>query len=131
MVSLNFSDRRPVLYSMQTEKFHDIVSNKHGLNIVHWAIELKLNFSMELPKGPYPPGLCMADRALLAGYLRIIDSHWNLEGDMSNLVVSTVPAEDLAPTGARASADTVMTKVRSRMYTIINKICMKEQSMNF
>ena len=33
---------------MQTEKFHDIVSNKHGLNIVHWAIELKLYFSMEL-----------------------------------------------------------------------------------
>ena len=37
------------------------------------SIILPLQFDGILPKGPYPPCLCMADRALLAGYPRIKD----------------------------------------------------------
>ena len=34
---------------------------------------------------------------------------------MCNLIVSTVPADALAPLGARASADTMMVKISSHM----------------
>ena len=53
-----------------------------------------------LPKGPYPPCLCMADRALLAGYPPIMIFHFS---------VSTVP-------GTRTSADTVMTNLLSHTF---------------
>ena len=46
----------------------------------------------------------------------IIDSHLNSEENTSSFTVSTVPADTLAPTGARASAGTVLTKVRSHFY---------------
>ena len=36
---------------------------------------------------------------------------------MSNSVVITVPADGLAPSGARPSADTVMTKAGLHLYT--------------
>ena len=39
-----------------------------------------------------------------------------LEKDIFDLIVNTVPADDLAPTGARACAGTVLTKVRTHMY---------------
>ena len=47
-----------------------------------------------------------------------IDSHTILEEDrhMSRLIVITVSADDLAPTGARVSAGAVMTKVAYHMY---------------
>ena len=48
------------------------------------------------------------------------DIQQNLEKNMSNFVVSTVPADDLAPTGARASAGTVMTKFRSLYVLLID-----------
>ena len=41
---------------------------------IHWI--LCLQFKGILPKGPYPPCLRMADRALLAGYPRIVQG-WN------------------------------------------------------
>ena len=53
-----------------------------------------------LPKGPYPPCLGMADRALLAGYPWIRIFHFS---------VSTVPS-------TRTSADTVMTNLLSHTY---------------
>ena len=40
-----------------------------------------------LPKGPYPPCLRMADRALLAGYPRYVDAIFTLDqmiGTISN-----------------------------------------------
>ena len=39
-----------------------------------------------------------------------------LDGKRNYLVVSTVPADGLAPLGARASAGTVMTKFGTHMY---------------
>ena len=39
-----------------------------------------------------------------------------LDGNRNYLVVSTVPADGLAPLGARASAGTVMTKFGTHMY---------------
>ena len=40
-----------------------------------------------------------------------------LNENMSNTVVNTVPADGLAPSGARASADIVETNFGSRTYT--------------
>ena len=48
---------------------------------------------------------------------KIIDSQRNFDGNMSEFVVSTVPADGLAPLGARPSAGTVMTNIRSYIYT--------------
>ena len=39
-----------------------------------------------------------------------------MEENMSNFVISTVPADGLAPLGARTSADTEMTKDKYRIY---------------
>ena len=39
----------------------------------------------------------------------------NMEERSSNFTVSTVPADGLAPPGAKASAGTAMTKLRSRI----------------
>ena len=47
------------------------------------------------------------------------NNHWkerNLKGDMFNLSVSTVPADDLALLGARSSADKVMSKFWSYIW---------------
>ena len=45
-----------------------------------------------------------------------IDDDTNFEKNLCNFVVSTVAADVLAPLGARASADAVMTKLRSLIY---------------
>ena len=44
----------------------------------------------------------------------------NLAENIYNFVVTTVPADGLAPLGARASAGTVMINFRSRLYRSIN-----------
>ena len=41
----------------------------------------------------------------------------NFEDNMSNFVITTVPADGLAPLDARSYAGTVMTKFWSRIYT--------------
>ena len=47
------------------------------------------------------------------------DNQKNLEENMPNFVVITVPADALAPVGARASAGIVMTKLGSLMYKVL------------
>ena len=47
----------------------------------------------------------------------IVDNNWNLKENMFIFPVITVPTDGLAPSGARASAGTVITKVGSRKYT--------------
>ena len=47
------------------------------------------------------------------------DNQKNMEENMPNFVVITVPADALAPAGARASAGIVMTKLGSHMYTVL------------
>ena len=46
------------------------------------------------------------------------DSQWNLDESMSDWVVSSVPADGLAPLGARPSAAIGITKYASRIYTL-------------
>ena len=47
---------------------------------------------------------------------KIIDSQRNLKECISNLIVITAPADDLAPVDARTSAGTVMNKLQFCMY---------------
>ena len=54
------------------------------------------------------------------GWHKLFKNHCglvNFEGDMSNFVVSTLPADGLAPAGAGAFAGTVMTEFLSFIYT--------------
>ena len=51
---------------------------------------------------------------------RVTENHANqrnFQEILSNYVIMTVPADGLAPLGARPSADTVMTKFSSCIYT--------------
>ena len=50
-------------------------------------------------------------------FCQIIDSQSNFVKNTFDLVVITVPADGLAPSGARPSADAVMTKFRFLIYT--------------
>ena len=43
-----------------------------GINIDNTPLSVHMYMEGILPNGPYPPCLCMADRALLAGYLRYL-----------------------------------------------------------
>ena len=53
------------------------------------------------------------------------DRHINLEEDISSFPVSTVPADGLAPSGARPSAGTMLVKFGSRTftYTALKGLC--------
>ena len=78
---------------------------KYTFNIKYYHInELNVGFAHIhfgdiLLKGPYPPCLRMADRALLAGYPRFV---------RSQKLVITVSANDLPPNGERPSAGLVI-----------------------
>ena len=58
----------------------------------------------------------------LPSLYKISDSQRNFEENMANFSVSTVPAEGLAPVGARTSAGTVMTSARSQYKDLLSQV---------
>ena len=62
----------------------------HYSLICHQCNMLSPDYEGILPKGPYPPCLCMADRALLAGYPRLQFYIRNADNHASNRVTTII-----------------------------------------
>ena len=77
-LELRLSGTNPLIWSMYYFEFSMVVENdwlKNFLDINDMELSGAYIDGI-LPKGPYPPCLRMADRALLAGYPRYVTCLW-------------------------------------------------------
>ena len=99
----------PTSYNETISQATHVVQAHQPLQYISWPSKYASKFLRDL-FGPFS--------TMQFGQQKVIRKHDRLRGKMSDFVIITVPADGLAPTGARPSAGTVMTISRFLIQTV-------------